>query len=174
MIVLSAGLEKLTGKPYGEAISVLVLRPARLEQTFYDDPARIVPNRARGYSLKDGITYNAGYIDMTLPSGAGGLISTTGDLARFTRAFVSSLLLPPPLTRDALTSKNSEFGYGWEISDKDNRREIWHIGDINGFGSFLAFYPDADVIAVALTNVEGTPIRSLIETVANSCVSAAP
>ena len=170
MIALSAALEKVTGKPYAEAILYLVSKPAHLALTRYDDPAPIIPGRARGYKITDGVVYNADYIDMTLPSGAGGLISTTGDLDRFTRAFVSNELLPPELTRDSLTPKNSDFGYGWQMTALKSGRQIWHIGDINGFGSFLAFYPEADIVAVALTNDEGTPVRNLVEELANPCL----
>lgn len=169
MIALSVVLEKNSGKPYSAAIDDSVVRPAHLEHTLYDDPDTIIPGRAHGYVLDKGEARNASYIDMTIPSGAGGLISTIGDLDRFTRAFLSGKLLPLPVAHDALTPKNSDYGFGWAIRDLDGRREISHIGDINGFGSFLAYYPADDTVIVALTNIERTPVADFARMIANHC-----
>jgi CubicO group peptidase (beta-lactamase class C family) len=169
MLALSAILEKLTGMQYGEALDVLVLHPGALKRTAYDDPAIILPGRARGYVIHDGKVQNAPYINMTLPSGAGGLVSTVGDLDRFTREFLSGMGMPKELVQQSLTPKNSDYGFGWAIRSARNEQEISHIGDINGFGSFLAYYPTQDIITVVLTNVERTPAAGFARSLAQQC-----
>ncbi len=172
MIALSVVLEKLSGESYGQALEELVFEPAGLSHTSYDDPATILPGRAFGYVVKNGIVQNAPYIDMTIPSGAGGLVSTVGDLDRFTRAFLDAKLVPLALVREALTPKNTDYGFGWAIRDMGGRREVSHIGDINGFGSFLAHYPSDNTVVVVLTNVERTPVSDLARMLATQCSGA--
>jgi CubicO group peptidase (beta-lactamase class C family) len=169
MLALSAILEKLNGEKYGGAVNALVILPARLEHTAYDDPTMIVPGRARGYTLEDGKLQNASYIDMTLPSGAGGLLSTVVDLDRFTRAFLSGKIVPSTLVHESLAAKNADYGFGWAIRTSNGQPEISHIGDINGFGSFLAYYPAQDLVTVVLTNVERTPVADFARLLAGQC-----
>jgi CubicO group peptidase (beta-lactamase class C family) len=171
MIALTVILEKLTGKSYSAAIDALVAHPAMLEHTMYDDPATILPGRARGYIKNDGVMQNASYIDMSLPSGAGGMVSTVRDLDHFVRAYLSGKIIPLDLVRESMTPKNPDYGFGWAINSVDGTREISHIGDINGFGSFLAYYPSSDVVIAVLTNVERTPVRDLGRLPAKQCTA---
>ncbi len=170
MIALTVILEKLTAKSYDAAIDALVAHPAMLEHTMYDDPATILYGRARGYIKNDGVMQNASYIDMSLPSGAGGMVSTVHNLDHFIRAYLSGKIIPLDLVRESMTPKNSDYGFGWAINPVDGNREISHIGDINGFGSFLAYYPSSDVVVAVLTNVERTPVRDLGRLLAKQCI----
>ncbi|GAB2618355.1 serine hydrolase domain-containing protein [Streptomyces capparidis] len=98
-------IDKVTGRPYGEAVRARVLRPLGLAGTVVpgDDP-RIHGQHVHGYlwtadgGLRDITTY-----DQSSSRGEGDMISTTGDIDRMLAALFSGELLPPELLRMMFT-----------------------------------------------------------------------
>jgi CubicO group peptidase (beta-lactamase class C family) len=106
----AAGLviEKVTGKPYEEALRELIFMPAAMHDTGLDRPEVILPRRASYYAdahadewfvdgpppgAKESLV-NVEFYDMTSwMFAAGALYSTTEDLLRFDRALVSGAIL---------------------------------------------------------------------------------
>ncbi|MFB7209370.1 serine hydrolase domain-containing protein [Streptomyces sp. NPDC056255] len=94
-------IEKVTGRPYREAVEARILRPLGLEHTVVpgEDP-RIHGPHVHGYltmadsRLRDITTY-----DQSSARGEGDMISTTGDIDRMLVALFSGELLPPDLLR---------------------------------------------------------------------------
>ncbi|MGA5143294.1 serine hydrolase domain-containing protein [Streptomyces azureus] len=92
-------IDKVTGRPYGEAVTARILRPLSLAGTVVagNDP-RIHGRHVHGYlrmadgSLRDITTY-----DQSSCRGEGDMISTTNDLDRTLAALFSGELLPPEL-----------------------------------------------------------------------------
>ncbi|MFP2928539.1 serine hydrolase domain-containing protein [Pyxidicoccus sp. 3LG] len=109
---LFAGLliEKVTGRPYGQAVQERILRPLHLRDTFVPGRSTTIPGpHARGYERipageagcpTDSIPYGAEcLVDITeasqsVPWSAGEMISTTADLDRFLVALFQGRLLP--------------------------------------------------------------------------------
>ncbi len=83
--------------------------------TCYDDQNMIVKYRARGYSLRDGDLINAPYIDMSVPAGAGGLLSTVEDLFAWDQGLRSERILNAASREKMFTSFLNDYAYGWEI-----------------------------------------------------------
>ncbi len=73
-ILLTAIIEKVSGRSYADYLRENIFLPLNLLDTTYDDPNLIIRHRALGYSQRDGEIINAPYIDMTVPAGAGGLL----------------------------------------------------------------------------------------------------
>jgi hypothetical protein len=42
------------------------------------------------------------------------------------------------------------------MADDHGRRVAEHVGDINGFGAFMARWLDDDAVIIILSNIEGT------------------
>ncbi|MGH9644614.1 MAG: serine hydrolase domain-containing protein, partial [Terriglobales bacterium] len=80
-VLIGAILEKVTGKPWHEAIRELVLAPLALNHTEYGADQPLIPGRVAGYSTdeNDRIS-NADYISMTQPGAGGGLVSNVDDM----------------------------------------------------------------------------------------------
>ncbi|WP_436847980.1 serine hydrolase domain-containing protein [Streptomyces coeruleorubidus] len=92
-------IDKVTGRPYGEAVTARILRPLGLARTVVPGNApRIHGRHVHGYlqmddgSLRDITTY-----DQSSSRGEGDMISTTNDLDRTPAALFSGELLPPEL-----------------------------------------------------------------------------
>ncbi|MDO1558499.1 serine hydrolase domain-containing protein [Brevundimonas sp. 2R-24] len=160
--VVAAGLiERLAGLPYEAVLERSLLSPLGLTSTgglgLADPPPRLVD----GLVLAEGRLASARPLNMSVTRGAGSLYSGSDDLHRWVAAVGDEHLLPAEVWRQVLTPEVNEFGLGWMVREMFGQREIGHLGDINGFGSWLARYPEAGVTVSILTNLEGTRVRDL-------------
>jgi CubicO group peptidase (beta-lactamase class C family) len=99
---------------------------------------------------------------------AGGLWSTSGDLARFVITQLQRGVAPTSLrvaSEANLTetwkpqvnvSSGVSYGLGMYISTSDERRVLSHDGNTLGFSSAMSFLPDDNVGAVVLANRQNT------------------
>ena len=160
-LVASRIIEIVSGRSYEQFLHERIFEVAGMKDTGYDHPALVVKARASGYVKDEGIVQNAPYIDMSIPSGAGALYSTANDLLRYMTELTSGKILSQKQLDRAMSNQNSDFGYGWEVGTHAGERMISHIGDINGFGAFLSYFPRRGVVAVVLTNMERTPAKDI-------------
>ena len=146
-----------SGKPYADFLHEAIFTPLGMTHTGYDNPARILENRAAGYTRQAGAIVNAAYMDMTLPYAAGGLYSTTGDLLRWDQALYTDTLVSKKSLDEMFTPDKDGYAYGWSIGRRFDRAEISHGGGIYGFATEIARFPDDRVTVIVLSNVETAP-----------------
>jgi CubicO group peptidase (beta-lactamase class C family) len=155
-LISASIIQQLSGKSYADFLDQRIYRPLGMKDSGYAADGPVIPNRARGYVRRDGAIENAPYIDMSIPIGAGSQYSTALDLYRWDRALRSNGLLPAALRKQMFTPGKGGFGLGWEMADDHGRRVAEHVGDINGFGAFIARWLDDDAVIIILSNIEGT------------------
>ncbi len=98
-LVLGAVIEKVTGRPYGEAIENGIIRPLHLTATTVPGTdTRIHGPHAHGYELVDGSYVDITEANPTYQWAAAEMISNAPDLDRFLTALMSGRLLPPAQT----------------------------------------------------------------------------
>ena len=163
-VLLGAIVEKLSGIKYADYVRKNLFTPAGLTHTDYEDQAKIIPKRAKGYSQMGPDHYvNAPFLSMTVPYAAGALISTVDDLARWNDALNSGKLVDPKLLARAhkgymLTDgKPTNYGFGWAESAYEGHRVVQHGGAINGFLSALLTMPNDKLVVVVLGNANRQP-----------------
>ena len=150
-------IERASGKSYADFLQEAVFTPLAMTQTGYDNPSRILKNRAAGYARQAGAIVNAAYMDMTLPYAAGGLYSTTEDLLRWDQALYTGTLVSQKSLDEMFTPFKGGYGYGWSIDRRFDRAEISHGGGIYGFATEIARFPADRVTVIVLSNVETAP-----------------
>ena len=91
--LLGVIVERATGEPYRDYVERHVFQPLGMRGSLYCDERTIVPHRAAGYALSDGILYNDGPISMNVPGAAGALCSTVLDLLKWQRALNDDVLI---------------------------------------------------------------------------------
>jgi D-alanyl-D-alanine carboxypeptidase len=136
-----AGLlvEKLTGEPYGDAVTERIIRPLRLNQTTVPGTDPGVPEpHAHGYADVGGTLVDATEMNPSLDWAAGEMISTASDLGRF-----FSALLAGELTSAAALSAMRDtvetgqvFRYGLGLQQYDlpcGTTVLGHGGELLGF-----------------------------------------
>jgi serine beta-lactamase-like protein LACTB, mitochondrial len=161
--LLSAAMEAAAGKPFLEFEQEQVFMPLGLLNTTADQPADIIPQRARFYSGGKSVsTHNAMFVDNSYKWAGGGFISTSEDLVRFGSALFQpgylkaeslALLFTPQRTKDG---KETNYGMGWFIGkSKSGKRILEHSGGSVGGTSDLILYPDTHMVVAFVCNYDG-------------------
>ncbi|MEO8142088.1 MAG: serine hydrolase domain-containing protein, partial [Sphingomicrobium sp.] len=120
-VLLGAVLEKVTAKPWDQAVADLVTVPLKLASIRSGIGADGTPGMAKGYTQGDKAPKLAQKIHMSVPHGAGALIGTVGDLAAWGNALHNGKLLAPAsyaaMTGPTKTADGTTtpYGFGLEI-----------------------------------------------------------
>lgn len=159
--ILGAIIEQVSGQPYAELVQDAIFDKVGMKDSYYGGP-RIIPNRIDGYRSVEGEYLHAGYLSMTHPHGAGALLSTVDDLARWNDALFSGELLSKSslakMTRDFRLKSGdyAGYGYGFALGERFGQRMIYHTGGIHGFSTSGIYLPQAKVYVVVLSNDENS------------------
>jgi CubicO group peptidase (beta-lactamase class C family) len=159
-IVLTRVIELASGKSYPDYLRDAVLKPLGMNDTRYGSHLDVVPRRAQGYQQGEAGLQNADFISMSQPQGAGGLLTTVDDLARWDAALYTEALVPAALRDQAfapVTLKDGSrmpYGFGWLLSQVQGLPSQEHSGYINGFQSQLVRLPGQKVLVTVFTNSE--------------------
>jgi D-alanyl-D-alanine carboxypeptidase len=159
--LLGAVIEQVSGQSYAEFLDRRFFQPLGMTATAYGDMRQLIPLRAPGYDLQEGRVFNVlqGRSRNVHPSGAGGLVSTVDDLARWDRALGAGRVLGQPslvrmFTAARLASGASTgYGYGWNIGQYDGHLVHEHAGGISGYLTYALRLPDDHVYVAILSNV---------------------
>ena len=158
--LISAVLEAASGEPFLELMTRRVFQPAGMTHTTADQPAPIIPGRARFYTrTESGIVENAGYVDNSYKWAGGGFLSTAEDLVAFANALLDGRLLRPETVNLLWTSmktsdgKDTDYGIGWTVDrDAKGRRRVRHSGGAQGGTANLVIYPEQRLVVALLVN----------------------
>jgi hypothetical protein len=126
-----------------------------MKDSGYDSNTAVIPRRAGGYMPSAAGPVHAGFLHMSIPHAAGALYSTTGDLLRWEQGlFGGKLLSAASLAKMTKPFKN-DYAFGVVVRTAGGRSVIEHGGGIDGFNTFLAYYPDQKVTVAVLANING-------------------
>jgi CubicO group peptidase (beta-lactamase class C family) len=162
-VVMQQVLIDVTGKPFPAVMQELVLGPAGMSQSTYEQP--LPPALAEGAAR----AHNAGepvpggwhiYPEM----GPAGLWSTPTDVAKWAihiadaRAGRGTTLLSQAMATQMLTAKENEAGLGPFVGGSGRGFYFGHGGVNEGFQSELVMYPELGVGAVVMLNGVTSPL----------------
>src|SRR5579871_4957161 len=160
-VLLGYLIEKLSGESYARFVQENLFTPQGMADSGYDSHAAIIRHRASGYAPEAGGIVNAGYIDMTIPHAAGALYSTTEDLLRWERALFGGKVLSAESLRKMTTPFKNNYAFGLGVKETGGRKLISHNGGIEGFNTFLGYYPAEKVTVVVLGNLNSRVIEEI-------------
>ncbi len=150
-------IERVTETPWSQYAEPELLKPLGLNNTLFAHQLRIVPGRAKGYLHQKDSLMNVPYRNLEVFSAGGGLSSTIEDIVQWTHLLhsgkvVSAELLKKMTTPTVLNNgKTSGYGYGLYINKLRGHMKIYHGGTF-GFGPYVSYYPEEDIIIAILTN----------------------
>ncbi|MGD9562433.1 MAG: serine hydrolase domain-containing protein [Pyrinomonadaceae bacterium] len=179
-VLLSAVLERISGREYLQLMQEEVFGPLGMSSTTTDDNRRIIPNRSSFYSLDaNKNVIHAPYIDQSCDWAGGGLLSTSEDMVRFGTAHLQSGYLKQTTldimftSQKTLDGKATGTGWGWRINrDMEGRLYYYHPGENVGGRSYLWVYPKEGVVVAMAHNLTGAHLGSITE-IARRFVTAA-
>ncbi len=155
-LLLGYLIEKISGESYEKFVQENIFTPLGMQDSGYDSNSAVIAHRAAGYAPGPKGMVNAGFINMTVPHAAGGLYSTTGDLLRWEQGLFGGRLLSAASLQKMTTPFKNDYAFGVGVSQQNGRKRISHNGGIEGFNTFLAYYPDDHVTVVVLANLNGS------------------
>lgn len=170
--LLGAIVERVTGKPYEQALKERIFDPVGMKNTGYDHYATILPKRAAGYEKRPGGFVTAPYLDMSLPYAAGSLYSTVEDLYLWDQALYTDKLLSPQLKELMFKPGLSNYAYGWVVrkaplgAQDEPVTIIEHGGGINGFNTVISRLPESKNLIVLLNNTGGARLQDMSQRIA--------
>jgi CubicO group peptidase (beta-lactamase class C family) len=176
-VLLGAILEKVTGKPWDQAVGDLVTRPLHLSAIrsgIGEDGIRAMAN---GYTDHDGKVALSQKIHMSVPHGAGALVGTVGDLATWADALHNGRVLSPAsyaaMSGSTTTTdgKTEPYGFGLRGGDVRGHKAIGHGGGIFGFSTDSFYLPKEKIFVAVFANSDSP--QSQPETVARRLAAAA-
>lgn len=154
-MLLGVLVEKLYGKPYGDALRDEIAGPLGLAALGACGDAGMT-GRALGYNRGfDGTRTVALSVHMSQTLGAGGVCSTAGDLAAWNRALHGGRVLSPASYAAMTTPRGAaipaNYGFGLDVRDASwGGRAITHGGqEVWGFTSENGWYP-VDSLSVTI------------------------
>ncbi|KAA5533550.1 beta-lactamase family protein [Taibaiella lutea] len=151
-VLLSYILEKTYKKPYKELLNARIIKPLGLKHTYFGGKTNLQNNESYSYSFT-GKWNKESETDLSIPMGAGSVLSTPSDLVVFIEALFANKIISNESLQQMTTIKD---GYGMGIFQVPfhSKKGFGHTGGIDGFSSAVAYFP-ADKVSVAITSNGG-------------------
>jgi D-alanyl-D-alanine carboxypeptidase len=180
-VLLGEVVQRASGSSLPDYFARRLFARAGLRDTAFDVAADVVPARVRGYAKSRSAAagfVNAAIISYTIPGAAGGLRTTADDLLRWSDALFAGKVIGRDTLRimttagrlaDGRTTKfgmpiewqkglNADYAMGLFVTPVEGGRRIWHSGDIAGFATWLAHYPERGTTILLAQNSESADL----------------
>ncbi len=167
-LLLGRIVELTTRESYEQYVREHLFVPANMTQSGFISDERTLPDMASGYE-RVGATgvARAQPIAEAWAGGAGAIVSTVGDLAKWNAALANGAIIAPDdvkLLQTAVTlpdGSRTKYGLGWAVDSLGGHPRLWHNGRSNGFSTTNAVFPSDDESIIVLGNLaESTPSRA--------------
>lgn len=175
-------IERTTGRTLREFADENIFSPLGMLHThFQDDVGEIVSNVAQGYEvLRDGAVKK--FVGNSELVGAGGIVTTMGDLELWDRNFYSNRLesgsadlLEVIQTKGVLNNGDPvDYAYGLGIREYRGFRTVAHPGSFLGFKSDLLRFPEEKLSVMLLCNVQNVIPGELVRKIADAYLPKQP
>jgi CubicO group peptidase (beta-lactamase class C family) len=164
--ILGTLIEKVTRKPYEQAVNEVILQPLGMTNSFWFAEDVIGRKHALGHGhTKDGLRIARHWGLMRAANPAGGLASTAPDQLKFARLHLGdgtapdgTQILSPASVKEMQQvqaeagSVSSHVGLTWLLDDLGGARVVKHGGSVNGHMSAFLMLPDHGFAITVLTN----------------------
>jgi CubicO group peptidase (beta-lactamase class C family) len=166
-------IEKVSGTSYADYVKANLFDRAGMKDSRYCDESEVVAGMTRGYDHGPQGLRHARTINNTWPYAAGSLCATVADLDAWNQALHGGRILGAAAYREMVTPGRLRDGTplryakGIAASEIAGHRAYHHGGDIDGFATYLAYFPEERVSIAVAVNSQG-PVRpyAIIDAVA--------
>lgn len=149
-VLLGFIIEDITKDSYDNQLQTRIAAKLNLNRTRYAGPIDVKDNQANSYSYQSAVWVAATQTDMSIPHGAGAIISTPSEIGMFlTGLFTGKLVSANSL--DKMKQINQGYGRGLFKFPFYEKEIYGHNGGIDGFVSQAGYFP-ADNVAFTLTS----------------------
>lgn len=157
--LLSMIVERIEGQPLGKVLNRRIFEPLGMNDTRLADPEAIIPDRASGYWVnKAGQLINRNPTETSSTLGAGGLLSSVHDLAKWDAALYGDDFLSAESKTELWTpailpnGENTEYGLGWRVTPYYGIPSQSHSGQVAGFNTNFSRFPEQEIAVIVFMN----------------------
>jgi CubicO group peptidase (beta-lactamase class C family) len=159
-VLLGFIVEKLDKKSYQNALKDRITSKIGLTNTHVGGKINVKNNETFSFNYADGWK-PANETDMSIPAGAGAIISTPSDLTKFIQALFD-LKLVSQASLDRMKTFKDRYGFGMMPFPLNDKTVIGHGGGIDGFNAMLFYLPEEKLAVAYTSNGKAYPPNSVI------------
>ncbi len=148
-VLLTFIVEKSFGKSYKVLVDELIAKPAGLKNTAFGGKINTGKNECKSYKYVGQWNVEP-ETDISVPLGAGGIVSTPSDLVKFSDALFGGKLVSKE-SLEKMQTINGQYGMGLFKIPFYDKTGFGHTGGIDGFSSVFSHFADGNV-SYALTS----------------------
>ena len=157
--LLSMIAERIDGAPLGRVLENRIFGHLEMTQTRLADPDDIIMHRAAGYWVnRNGDLINRNPTETSSTLGAGGILSSAYDLAKWDESLYGNQLLTDQ-SKTAMWSpvtlpdgRNTGYGFGWRVTPYEGLASQGHGGQVGGFVANFSRFPDQEAVVIVFLN----------------------
>lgn len=150
-LLLGGIIEQVSGMDYDLAVQKMIVEPLGMKDTYYAMDATPERNEASSFSLTTNGWKSLPETHMSIPGGAGGLVSTPADLCVFIRGLFSGKLVSDA-TLELMMKQEDYYGLGLLEYRTGNEVLYGHTGVIDGFSSLVFYHPKSKTAVAICAN----------------------
>ena len=173
-LTLGIVIRKVTGEFYGDFLQKRIFRRLGMNDTRIISEAEIIPNRAAGYRLEEGVLKNQKWVSPTLNTTAdGSLYLTVEDIAKWDEALEKQELITPGGFKEMWTpaklndGSEAPYGFGWSLGkNRLGHRLVDHGGAWQGFATYIGRHPEEQLSVAVFCNRAGASATRIANVVA--------
>ncbi len=148
-ILLGYILEEIASEPYGELLQKRILSKVGVDNTYFAPETQDISNPALSYRYRKGKWTSVNFTDLSIPHGAGAIVSTPKDITKFAESLFEQKLVTQK-SLDSMMALDEGMGKGLIPMPFYGKQLYGHTGGIDGFAAILSYSP-ADSVAFAAT-----------------------
>jgi CubicO group peptidase (beta-lactamase class C family) len=156
-------IEKLTGKSYEEALKERITSKIGLKDTYTaTGNIDVNKNESLTYFMIPGGDWKQ--VPETHPSilfGAGAIVSTANDLAKFIQALFDGKIVSKKSLDQMKTMRDGE-GFGMVTFTFAGRTFYGHTGGADNYGAWLSYLPEEKLAVAYTTNAKIYPVKDIL------------
>ncbi len=159
-VLLSFIAEEVTGKSFSKLLNEFIIQPCGLEYTYFGSKIDTKHDEALSYNMLNGWEL-ATETDMSVPMGAGGIVSTSNDLNVFLHCLFNHKIVNKKSLNKMMEIQKG-LGMGLFQVPFYERKAFGHTGGIDGFQSNAFYFPDEKVSVTYLSNGVAMPMNDIL------------
>lgn len=150
-LLLSFILEEIYDQSYGELLKEKIVQPLKLENTYYGNKINPIKEHECYSYQYAGQWDKSTETHMSVPSGAGAIVSTPTDLVTFSDALFGGQLVSEEHLKNMMDIKEN-YGRGLFVFPFYGRKGYGHTGGIDAFSSSLSHFEEDNVSYALISN----------------------
>lgn len=148
-VLLSYILEKIYKKDFITVLNTKIIKPLGLKNTYFGGKINLQNNECYSYKF-EGKWNKETETDMSIPMGAGSLVSNATDLTIFIEQLFAGKIISSQSVA-LMKTMTDKYGMGMFEFPYFEKKSYGHTGGIDGFQSVVSYFPE-EKLSVALTS----------------------